>query len=82
MSFVFGSTFQDENAENQGPRRGKRIENTTVPARNNAPKRAALGVITNQVRVQPSRAAKPAKVSKLVPVSPRLFIPPCLIFKV
>ena len=61
MSFVFGSTFQDENAENQGPRRGKRIENTAVPARNNAPKRAALGVITNQVRVQPRRAAKPAK---------------------
>lgn len=59
MSFVFGSSFQDENAENQG-RRGKRVE-PGVTTRNNAPKRAALGVITNQVRVQPRRAAKPTK---------------------
>lgn len=60
MSFVFGSTIQDENVENQG-RRGKRVEQG-VTTRNNAPKRAALGVITNQVRVQPRRAAKPSKV--------------------
>lgn len=60
MSFVFGSSIQDENAENHG-RRGKRVEQG-VTTRNNAPKRAALGVITNQVRVQPRRAAKPSKV--------------------
>lgn len=59
MSFVFGNTFQPhEDSENHGARRVKR-ENMT--ARNNAQqgtKRAALGTITNQVRVQPFRAAK------------------------
>ncbi|KAK3100665.1 hypothetical protein FSP39_023363 [Pinctada imbricata] len=54
MSFAFGSSnFQShqENAEN-GARRAKQI------AARNGTKRAALGNITNQVRVQPSRAAK------------------------
>lgn len=48
-TFVFDA-FQD--SENQTSRRVKNAP------RNNAPKRAALGVITNQVRVQPFRAAK------------------------
>ncbi|XP_033743540.1 G2/mitotic-specific cyclin-A-like [Pecten maximus] len=48
-TFVFDA-FQD--SENQTTRRVKNAP------RNNAPKRAALGVITNQVRVQPFRAAK------------------------
>ncbi|KAJ8298065.1 hypothetical protein KUTeg_024596 [Tegillarca granosa] len=64
MSFVFGSTFQPhEDLENHGARRVKR-ENMT--ARNNAQqgtKRAALGTITNQVRVQPFRAAKQSGVA-------------------
>lgn len=52
MSTFILDAFQD--AENQAApaRRGK------AAPRNNAPKRAALGVITNQVRVQPFRAAK------------------------
>ena len=52
--------------ENQAQRRGK-----TANTRGNGQKRAVLGVITNQVnqnvRVQPSRAAKP-KVSPLCPI--------------
>ena len=61
MSFVFeDNLYQD--TENNGPRRGK---NVTI-ARNNAPKRAALGVITNQVRVQPFRAAKVFVVFRLI----------------
>lgn len=64
MSFVFGNTFQPhEDSENHGARRVKR-ENMT--ARNNAQqgtKRAALGTITNQVRVQPFRAAKQSGVA-------------------
>ena len=62
MSYV----FETRNQENQGGRRGKAM--ATRSNVHGAPKRAALGVITNQVnqqqnvRVQPSRAAKP-KVS-------------------
>lgn len=59
MSFTFG-VQPSRDAENQVGRRGKSV-NTRSQA---APKRAALGVITNQanVRVQPSRAAKPKNV--------------------
>ena len=62
MSYVFDA----QNRENQVGRRGKAM--ATRSSVQGAPKRAALGVITNQVnqqqnvRVQPSRAAKP-KVS-------------------
>ena len=56
MSYV----FDVQNTENQAGRRGKAM--ATRSTAQGAPKRAALGVITNQVnqvRVQPSRAAKP-----------------------
>lgn len=53
-----------QDVENQVPRRGK-----SANTRNNGQKRAVLGVITNQanqnIRVQPSRAAKP-KVSVFI----------------
>ncbi|XP_061165183.1 G2/mitotic-specific cyclin-A-like [Saccostrea echinata] len=55
-SFVFGNNVNREDAENLGPRRVKQV-NTGLTTRN-APKRAALGSISNNIRVQPSRAAK------------------------
>lgn len=55
-SFVFGNNVNREDAENLGPRRVKQA-NAGLTARN-APKRAALGSISNNIRVQPSRAAK------------------------
>ena len=65
MSYVFGYQSNAQDAENQVGRRGKAM--TTRSNAQGAPKRAALGVITNQVnqqvRVQPKRAAKP-KVGK------------------
>ncbi|KAK3596521.1 hypothetical protein CHS0354_021025 [Potamilus streckersoni] len=48
------SVFTDHDSENQGPRRVKNIRATFQ----GATKRTVLGTITNQVRVQPFRAAK------------------------
>ncbi|KAL5011884.1 hypothetical protein ScPMuIL_010435 [Solemya velum] len=54
MSFVFGnSVFPNENEERV---RGKQTSRNNGAA---LQKRQALGTITNQIRVQPSRAAKP-----------------------
>lgn len=53
---MFGNNVNQEDAENLGPRRVKQA-NAGLTARN-APKRAALGSISNNIRVQPSRAAK------------------------
>lgn len=55
-SFVFGNNVNREDTENLGPRRVKQA-NAGLTTRN-APKRAALGSISNNIRVQPSRAAK------------------------
>ena len=62
MSFAFGIA---QDAENQVGRRGKAMN--TRSSVHAGPKRTVLGAITNQVnqvRVQPTRAAKP-KVSLL-----------------
>lgn len=55
-SFLFGNNVNREDAENLASRRVKQV-NTGLSSRN-APKRAALGSISNNIRVQPSRAAK------------------------
>lgn len=59
MTTEFGGFLQNEDAENRaGLRRTKRMD--AVPRQNaqNGGKRAALGNITNQARIQPSRAVK------------------------
>ncbi|ESP01819.1 hypothetical protein LOTGIDRAFT_225111 [Lottia gigantea] len=61
MSMVHGSSFQiaqDVDSENQGVHRVKKGGLTAKNGHVAVPKRAALGTITNQIRVQPSRAAK------------------------
>ena len=60
MATEFGGFVQVADAENRpGLRRAKRMD-ANIPRQNvqNGGKRAALGNITNQSRVQPSRAAK------------------------
>jgi hypothetical protein len=78
MSYQFGSTnfgntavLEDLNGENRHALRKTKREDAALNRANvpNASKRAALGTITNQTRVQPFRAAKGqvrfSKISRL-----------------
>ncbi|XP_041358915.1 G2/mitotic-specific cyclin-A-like [Gigantopelta aegis] len=62
MSVVHGTSFQSvSNAENEQFQNGKTTKRDVLTNKGSnalVPKRTALGTITNQIRVQPSRAAK------------------------